>query len=159
MISFGSFTEITRDNNGSLSDSSFDVESEENFDRRRGANSLPAVGGNPSSTRLTNHHHGRSASGRHYSGSGRHGSGDHVVPLGTGSVGRRVPSSESHRSSRGGHVADPVGTTGQQYAPRMFVALFDYDPATMSPNPNAINDELPFREGQIIKVRGLCSIM
>lgn len=36
---------------------------------------------------------------------------------------------------------------------RIFVALFPYDPATMSPNPDAADEELPFTEGQIIKVR------
>ena len=36
---------------------------------------------------------------------------------------------------------------------RIFVALFDYDPPTMSPNPDACDEELPFREGQLIKVR------
>lgn len=35
---------------------------------------------------------------------------------------------------------------------RVFVALFPYEPAVMSPNPDAIEDELPFKEGQIIKV-------
>lgn len=35
---------------------------------------------------------------------------------------------------------------------RIFVALFPYDPATMSPNPDAAEEELPFSEGQIIKV-------
>lgn len=34
----------------------------------------------------------------------------------------------------------------------MFVALFDYDPMSMSPNPDAADEELPFKEGQIIKV-------
>nr|XP_045367696.1 RIMS-binding protein 2 [Camelus bactrianus] len=37
---------------------------------------------------------------------------------------------------------------------RIFVALFDYDPLTMSPNPDAAEEELPFQEGQIIKVYG-----
>ncbi|XP_031712750.1 peripheral-type benzodiazepine receptor-associated protein 1 isoform X10 [Anarrhichthys ocellatus] len=37
---------------------------------------------------------------------------------------------------------------------RIFVALFPYDPATMSPNPDAAEEELPFTEGQIIKVHG-----
>lgn len=36
---------------------------------------------------------------------------------------------------------------------RIFVALFPYDPSTMSPNPDAAEEELPFSEGQIIKVR------
>nr|XP_055054150.1 peripheral-type benzodiazepine receptor-associated protein 1 isoform X4 [Misgurnus anguillicaudatus] len=37
---------------------------------------------------------------------------------------------------------------------RIFVALFPYDPAVMSPNPDAAEEELPFKEGQIIKVYG-----
>ncbi|XP_028851308.1 RIMS-binding protein 2 isoform X16 [Denticeps clupeoides] len=37
---------------------------------------------------------------------------------------------------------------------RVFVALFDYDPLSMSPNPDAAVEELPFKEGQIIKVYG-----
>ncbi|XP_064208290.1 peripheral-type benzodiazepine receptor-associated protein 1-like isoform X2 [Anguilla rostrata] len=37
---------------------------------------------------------------------------------------------------------------------RIFVALFPYDPAVMSPNPDAAEEELPFKEGQIIKVHG-----
>ncbi|XP_073807916.1 peripheral-type benzodiazepine receptor-associated protein 1 isoform X3 [Danio rerio] len=37
---------------------------------------------------------------------------------------------------------------------RIFVALFPYDPAVMSPNPDATEEELPFKEGQIIKVYG-----
>lgn len=36
---------------------------------------------------------------------------------------------------------------------RVFVALFDYDPLSMSPNPDAADEELPFKEGQIIKVQ------
>lgn len=35
---------------------------------------------------------------------------------------------------------------------RIFVALFDYNPQSMSPNPDAAVEELPFKEGQIIKV-------
>uniref|UniRef100_A0A3B3QI15 RIMS-binding protein 2 n=1 Tax=Paramormyrops kingsleyae TaxID=1676925 RepID=A0A3B3QI15_9TELE len=37
---------------------------------------------------------------------------------------------------------------------RIFVALFDYDPISMSPNPDGADEELPFKEGQIIKVYG-----
>ena len=36
---------------------------------------------------------------------------------------------------------------------RVFLALYDYDPATMSPNPDAEDEELAFREGDLIKVR------
>ncbi|KYN15265.1 RIMS-binding protein 2 [Trachymyrmex cornetzi] len=37
---------------------------------------------------------------------------------------------------------------------RWFVALFDYDPTTMSPNPDACEEELPFSENDNIKVYG-----
>lgn len=37
---------------------------------------------------------------------------------------------------------------------RLFVALFNYDPVTMSPNSDGAEEELPFREGQILKVTG-----
>lgn len=36
--------------------------------------------------------------------------------------------------------------------PRIFLALFDYDPEAMSPNQNS-EEELPFKQGQIIKVK------
>lgn len=36
---------------------------------------------------------------------------------------------------------------------RIFIALFSYDPATMSPNPDGVEEELPFKEGQLIRVR------
>ncbi|XP_036907761.1 RIMS-binding protein 2 [Sturnira hondurensis] len=42
----------------------------------------------------------------------------------------------------------------EEPAARIFVALFDYDPLSMSPNPDAAEEELPFKEGQIIKVYG-----
>lgn len=35
---------------------------------------------------------------------------------------------------------------------RYFEALFDYDPQTMSPNPDACDEELPFLRGDTIKV-------
>ncbi|XP_013924159.1 PREDICTED: RIMS-binding protein 2-like [Thamnophis sirtalis] len=44
-------------------------------------------------------------------------------------------------------------TGAEEMTTRIFVALFDYDPLTMSPNPDA-TEELPFKEGQIIKVYG-----
>ncbi|XP_072908075.1 RIMS-binding protein 2 isoform X7 [Hemitrygon akajei] len=43
---------------------------------------------------------------------------------------------------------------GADVPTRVFVALFDYDPLSMSPNPDAAEEELPFREGQIIQVHG-----
>lgn len=32
------------------------------------------------------------------------------------------------------------------------MAMFDYDPTTMSPNPDGCEEELPFQEGDTIKV-------
>lgn len=37
---------------------------------------------------------------------------------------------------------------------RYFLAMYDYDPATMSPNPDAASEELAFEAGRIIKVYG-----
>jgi hypothetical protein len=37
---------------------------------------------------------------------------------------------------------------------RLFIALFDYDPYQMSPNPESCTEELPFKEGQLIKIFG-----
>ena len=69
------------------------------------------------------------------------------------------PSTEVVASSGNG----TSGTTGPSHVSvsnnraermRIFVALFDYDPPSMSPNPDACDEELPFREGQLIKVFG-----
>ncbi|CAF3667502.1 unnamed protein product [Rotaria sordida] len=46
------------------------------------------------------------------------------------------------------HLLDKTNTP-----PRLFVALFDYDPQAMSPNQNS-DEELPFKQGQIIKIYG-----
>lgn len=40
----------------------------------------------------------------------------------------------------------------QQKKARFFLAMFDYDPSTMSPNPDGCEEELPFQEGDTIKV-------
>ncbi len=37
---------------------------------------------------------------------------------------------------------------------RVFIALFDYDPFKMSPNKDSCQEELPFKEGQLIKIFG-----
>jgi hypothetical protein len=37
---------------------------------------------------------------------------------------------------------------------KVFIALFDYDPFKMSPNQDSCEEELPFKEGQLIKVYG-----
>ena len=43
------------------------------------------------------------------------------------------------------------------HPPRLFIALFDYDPNAMSPNKDN-EEELPFKEGQLIRVRSNYSI-
>ena len=37
---------------------------------------------------------------------------------------------------------------------RIFIALFTYDPAIMSPNPDGVDEELAFTEGDFIKIYG-----
>ncbi|XP_038119786.1 uncharacterized protein LOC6032738 isoform X5 [Culex quinquefasciatus] len=48
----------------------------------------------------------------------------------------------------------PSHLMGASKKPRYFMALFDYDPATMSPNPDSCEEELPFNEGDTIRVYG-----
>ncbi|XP_061722538.1 RIMS-binding protein 2 isoform X4 [Cydia pomonella] len=62
---------------------------------------------------------------------------------------------------RGGAPQGPRGAAPrhpqqhpQSKRSRYFMALFDYDPATMSPNPESCDEELPFSDGDIIKVWG-----
>lgn len=42
---------------------------------------------------------------------------------------------------------------------RLFVALYPYNPAAMSPNHDTAAEELPFVPGQIIKVKMLCCLL
>lgn len=44
-------------------------------------------------------------------------------------------------------------TTAVEEEVKIFIALYDYDPRTMSPNADAEEEELAFREGDLIKVR------
>jgi len=171
--------EITRDNNGSLSDSSFDVESEENFDRRRAqAQTSHSPSSGPSRLANSPHQHRRNAGGRTSARQGplpttfgaRHQPHDprrhhRSAPDPDSALNRRPTAPGAgpvdYRSSRGhggGKMAPTTDAYSQQQS-RLFVALFDYDPQTMSPNQNAINDELPFTEGQIIKVHAQCRQM
>ncbi|XP_027752090.1 peripheral-type benzodiazepine receptor-associated protein 1 isoform X1 [Empidonax traillii] len=57
-------------------------------------------------------------------------------------------------SSAGPPRSSAPETSGKEDGIRIFVALFDYDPVSMSPNPDAAEEELPFKEGQILKVCG-----
>ncbi|KAI4813839.1 hypothetical protein KUCAC02_003061, partial [Chaenocephalus aceratus] len=61
------------------------------------------------------------------------------------------PASSQARQLRGGVDSPKIKADGDV---RIFVALFPYDPVVMSPNPDAAEEELPFSEGQIIKVFG-----
>ncbi|XP_065100293.1 RIMS-binding protein 2 isoform X8 [Paramisgurnus dabryanus] len=64
-----------------------------------------------------------------------------------------VPSIDGNRDRT--RRSPPYYDESEQEEPfRVFVALFDYDPLSMSPNPDAADEELPFKEGQIIKVYG-----
>jgi RIMS-binding protein 2 len=55
-----------------------------------------------------------------------------------------------------GRNSDPRQTayqkTPRDKRPRWVVAIYDYDPTTMSPNPDVCDEELPFKEGEHIKV-------
>ena len=55
---------------------------------------------------------------------------------------RQAPSDEGY-----------VGEMAPEERVRVFLALYDYDPSTMSPNPGAEEEELKFNEGDLIKVR------
>lgn len=59
------------------------------------------------------------------------------------------------RQGRGRRSLDDYDESEPEELTRVFVALFDYDPMSMSPNPDAADEELPFKEGQIIKVGGV----
>lgn len=62
------------------------------------------------------------------------------------------PRGQGPRSHGAGHQQQTQGHPQAQKRSRLFVALFDYDPATMSPNPESADEELPFSEGDLIKV-------
>ncbi|KAM8797335.1 peripheral-type benzodiazepine receptor-associated protein 1 [Eudromia elegans] len=83
-----------------------------------------------------------------------------------GSAAWQAPNRRRNRSIRRSQMQKPLlsnpGTPRitasepavEDDAIRIFVALFDYDPVSMSPNPDAAEEELPFKEGQILKVCG-----
>jgi len=69
--------------------------------------------------------------------------------------------SEFERSSFGPYGIShrrPQSQREREHGVRWFMALFDYDPLSMSPNPDAAEEELPFSEGQLIKVDLMLSI-
>ncbi|XP_042686316.1 peripheral-type benzodiazepine receptor-associated protein 1 isoform X5 [Centrocercus urophasianus] len=67
---------------------------------------------------------------------------------------RRCQMQKPLLSSPGPSRSSASETTVKDDGIRIFVALFDYDPVSMSPNPDAAEEELPFKEGQILKVCG-----
>lgn len=70
-----------------------------------------------------------------------------------GLLGSRVTNDEDQRSSapNARQQHRPQQPPSQQPV-RVFRALFDYDPMTMSPNPDAASEELGLKEGELIKV-------
>ncbi|XP_072228174.1 RIMS-binding protein 2 isoform X3 [Leuresthes tenuis] len=90
------------------------------------------------------------AGGRHDRDNGRriHHGGSHPQrrPL-------MVPSIDGHRD-RDRRSPTYYDESEPEEPFRIFVALFDYDPLSMSPNPDAADEELPFKEGQIIRIFG-----
>nr|XP_019949540.1 PREDICTED: RIMS-binding protein 2 isoform X10 [Paralichthys olivaceus] len=84
-------------------------------------------------------------------------SGRRPVHIGTPPQRRPIPSIDGYggrRHGRGRRSLDYYEESEPEEMTRVFVALFDYDPLSMSPNPDAADEELPFKEGQIIKVFG-----
>ncbi|XP_041340856.1 peripheral-type benzodiazepine receptor-associated protein 1 isoform X2 [Pyrgilauda ruficollis] len=83
-----------------------------------------------------------------------------------GTAAWQAPSRRRSRSERRSQMQKPLlsspglprstapKSSGKDDDIRIFVALFDYDPVSMSPNPDAAEEELPFKEGQILKVCG-----
>ncbi|XP_060125703.1 RIMS-binding protein 2 isoform X6 [Zootoca vivipara] len=102
---------------------------------------------NPSSSGRPDRMEHRSQRVSHRSSGGPQRSRPMQVPSIDGYCSRERLSPEIYEESETDPGADEVST-------RIFVALFDYDPLTMSPNPDAAEEELPFKEGQIIKVYG-----
>lgn len=74
-------------------------------------------------------------------------------PQGPNQMQNRMPMSTGQPGQRG---PIPSQQQQQQRKLRHFLAMFDYDPTTMSPNPDSCEEELPFREGDTIKVIDQC---
>ncbi|XP_037337714.2 RIMS-binding protein 2 isoform X8 [Pungitius pungitius] len=84
-------------------------------------------------------------------------SGRRPVHMGNPPQQRPIPSIDGfggRRHGRGRRSLEYYEESEPEEMTRVFVALFDYDPMSMSPNPDAADEELPFKEGQIIKVFG-----
>lgn len=79
--------------------------------------------------------------------------GAHQQPGGNVKNTAQVNQRGQPQSGGGPSRQNPNCPTAQKRS-RWFVALFDYDPVTMSPNPDACEEELPFTEADVIKVWG-----
>lgn len=80
-------------------------------------------------------------------------------PYGPSSLGRpMVQSSQLKQNTMSDferqHFPGQQGRALNKTMVRWFVALYDYDPMSMSPNPDGADEELPFREGDLLKVYG-----
>uniref|UniRef100_A0A4W3IWQ2 RIMS-binding protein 2 n=1 Tax=Callorhinchus milii TaxID=7868 RepID=A0A4W3IWQ2_CALMI len=125
-----------------------EMQLEEGVRRRHSASSHSALKilGNPSATGRTSDR--VDSSGRRLS----HGSiGSRGRPMTVPSIDRYC--AREHLSPELYEESEPDAGS-EDLPPRIFVALFDYDPLSMSPNPDAAEEELAFKEGEIIKVHG-----
>nr|KAG5707043.1 hypothetical protein BaRGS_019648 [Batillaria attramentaria] len=66
----------------------------------------------------------------------------------------RLTPAEYEESNDRDSISGEINSVVDDSMVRLFIALFDYDPVTMSPIVDAVDEELPFREGQILKVYG-----
>ncbi|XP_050949326.1 RIMS-binding protein 2 isoform X3 [Labeo rohita] len=111
--------------------------------RRRNSHNAPKTGAStPSSSQLDR---------ESYRKPSHRGPQPQRRPLTVPSIGQCSPNGYRDRNRRSPPYYDE---SEQEDQFRIFVALFDYDPLSMSPNPDAADEELPFKEGQIIKVYG-----
>lgn len=70
---------------------------------------------------------------------------------------QQKPTKDLSKQSNGSGVGtggNMTSTSSKKPPYRVFIALFDYDPFKMSPNTDSCQEELPFKEGQLIKVYG-----
>nr|KAG5693025.1 hypothetical protein BaRGS_005649 [Batillaria attramentaria] len=95
------------------------------------------------------HREDRHADDRHTED--RHGA--HQEPVPPAKPARLTPA-EYEESNDRDSISGEINSVVDDSMVRLFIALFDYDPVTMSPNVDAVDEELPFREGQILKVYG-----
>ncbi|CAF4360198.1 unnamed protein product, partial [Didymodactylos carnosus] len=67
-------------------------------------------------------------------------------------INRKLPQQQQQQQQKPLSTFDKIKTS-VDHRPRLFIALFTYDPNLMSPNKDN-DEELPFNEGQLIKIYG-----